>query len=375
LTHSPIYFPSVRTFKSILLDMDVTPSPLVLVPMIPGVNRPIYPIGVDVYLGPAFISLALCTLATGIVAAQAIWYCSTFWKGDKLFERITVSAIIVLTFIATFTDIFTCYDTFVTHFGDPLVIASSLSKAFIANAFACVSLYFVSQSFFAARMWRFAQRPVWLGIVLSLAVLADFGCGMSVVGMEVRLLYDQHSLVEQVNKVRKLFIGLWILTASVDIFISSFLVYKLAASRRGTFANTEALITKLITYSLATASLSSLLAIAAAVLSAINNSGLFIVVGKILSQMYPISVLFTLNARSMFKGSSNQTPTLGCSMAAISSSATRRTAGLGSRGVEDGVHVMLEQIRHVDHDSTRSREEREDTREDTREEKQSLSQV
>ncbi|GAV99604.1 hypothetical protein LENED_001071 [Lentinula edodes] len=150
---------------------------------------------------------------------------------------------------------------------------------------------------FALRVWRFSQRNFWItGLIM---VLAIGGLSLSIVfTVKSFMLPDVFSVV-RLRVLGTIALGVGVLT---DIVTALALCYFLNKLRTG-YRQSDSLVSSLIKYAINTGALTSVISVTTVVLYNLMPSNLiFIAVFFILSKLYAISFMATLNTRRVVRG-------------------------------------------------------------------------
>jgi len=294
---------------------------MAIVTLLPG-DIPVYITPLTTLLIPTFYNIIVIIWLYGIVVSQVFTYYRYSWRIDPIYERaivVALSTFISLFVIALFIE---SANTFTTHFGNPLALLNTLSKAEFGMVMGLILTVATSQTFFAIRCYRFAGCRLWIAIASVLFIGSPLALGIRT---EVIMVKDWMTINYEVEakEISNTWIAEYTLSAAFDSSIAAYLCYHFYKLRQGFHLRTDDLLMKLMKLTLSTSALTSAFAIAAAVAAAVKNSGLFLILVSVHTVLYTLSVLFTLNARHHL---------------------------VASRGAgdQDGVTVTLETVRHCD---------------------------
>ncbi|KAJ3793839.1 hypothetical protein GGU11DRAFT_759634 [Lentinula aff. detonsa] len=150
---------------------------------------------------------------------------------------------------------------------------------------------------FALRVWRFSQRNFWITGLIMILTLGGLSLAL-VFTIKSFMLPDVFSVVK-LRVLGTISLGVGVLT---DIITASSLCYFLNKLRTG-YRQSDSLVSTLIKYAINTGALTSVVSITTVILyNIMPNNLIFIGVFFILSKLYAISFMATLNTRRVIRG-------------------------------------------------------------------------
>ncbi|KAG6885746.1 hypothetical protein C0993_010256 [Termitomyces sp. T159_Od127] len=156
------------------------------------------------------------------------------------------------------------------------------------------------QGFLTLRVWRLSNKNVWLTSTVILLVAAEFGCVVAFGTLSL-----QFKTFIELQQLKSLSISVNGLAATGDVLIALILCTLLHRSRTG-FHRSDTMINKLILFAVNTGFLTSLCAVASLISIVVaSNTFLYIAFYFCIGRLYSNSLLATLNARKMIRGSAD----------------------------------------------------------------------
>jgi len=255
----------------------------------------------DDTFGATYIGVVLATFLYGILTLQTYIYWIRYVH-DSRFDRLFV---VTLWVIDTLQLIFICHMQYwyvIENFANPAALQYN-NWSFNMEVGLTTILTFMVQAFFARRAWQFtsgmgnrmtaSRKTKVLGGLIGMMSLTQLGFGMGCFGMVWVL-----TMYQQFIQYKWLVAG-WLVSAALcDILIVYMLSTALMTQRTG-FGRTDALIDKLLRYTINTGLLTSLIAIVDLITFCMMNNLIHLCFNFILGKLYTNTLLATLNAREV----------------------------------------------------------------------------
>ncbi|KAJ3513803.1 hypothetical protein NLJ89_g2747 [Agrocybe chaxingu] len=251
----------------------------------------------DNTLGAALIGVVVSGILYGVSVVQ-VWYYYGH-QNDSWPIKSLVGAVIMFDTIHQALITHTVYTYTVTNWGNPTElqrIVRSMLVEVLFNGFTA----FLVQSFLTMRVWRLSNRKLLLTSVVLILVFGEFACVIAFTALSLQL-----ETYEQLKKLKGLSILVNALAAAGDVLIAGILCTLLHLSRTG-FHRSDTMINKLILFAVNTGVLTSLCAIASLIsIVVVGDTFLYIAFFFCIGRLYTNSLLATLNARKMIRGSAD----------------------------------------------------------------------
>ncbi|CAE6473568.1 unnamed protein product [Rhizoctonia solani] len=255
----------------------------------------------DAMFGATYIGVVVSTLLYGILTLQTYIYWFKYVH-DSTFDRWFVLA---LWFMDTIQSICIChlqYHYTITNYANPEALQFNNWSLNFEVGFTAI-ITFMVQAFFARRAWYFTKRvgsrftttrkTQVLGIIVGILALMALGFGLGSFAM-TWVLGRFSRFIEY-----RWLVGIWLGAAALcDVVIVYMLSNALTTQRTG-FGRTDALINKLLWYTINTGLLTSLIAIVDLVSFCTMNNLVHMGFNMILGKLYTNTLLATLNARDI----------------------------------------------------------------------------
>ncbi|KAJ3879361.1 hypothetical protein F5051DRAFT_427412 [Lentinula edodes] len=252
---------------------------------------------IDNTLGALFVGFAMACCIYGILLSQIYTYLANY-PLDRPVYKFIVLLILTLETVdqALIGQIYYHYG--ISNFSNPLTLIEGVQTwSFILQQTLGSVVGTMVKISFALRVWRFSQRNFWItGLIM---VLAIGGLSLSIVfTVKSFMLPDVFSVV-RLRVLGTISLGVGVLT---DIVTALALCYFLNKLRTG-YRQSDSLVSSLIKYAINTGALTSVISVTTVVLYNLMPSNLiFIAVFFILSKLYAISFMATLNTRRVVRG-------------------------------------------------------------------------
>lgn len=260
-------------------------------------------LSVDSTLGAVFVGFSVACIVFGIVLTQTFFYFRNY-PGDRPHFKIAVFLILLLEtadqgFIAHFL-----YHYSISSFGRPSVLLlAKTTWSLILQLTAGAVVGAIVKSYFALRVWRFSNRNRWITGLIFLLTYGQLGLAFAFTVECFRLpnIYAVHEL----QTLGTISLGVGVAT---DVVTAVALCYFLTQLRTG-LKSSDNLVDNLCSYAINTGVLTSTVSIATLVLYNVmpTNNLYFVSLYFILSKLYAISFMATLNTRRILKASGRGT--------------------------------------------------------------------
>ncbi|KAJ7587010.1 hypothetical protein C8J56DRAFT_943389 [Mycena floridula] len=251
---------------------------------------------IELTFGPLVSGIWIQQLLLGFILAQMVDYYRVHYKKDSLFNKITVSLLLVLNLFIGGTDFHVLYRSSVVHYGVYEFFDLQTWTMWTEPGFTAV-IGFIAQIFFLARYRKMTQRNNIISVLLALLVLFSLGAGLAVSGS-----FIEDKKFSSLGEFT-LPIILWLVSTSLaDVSIASMLIYTLLQSRTG-FHKTNSVITRIMIMSMETSAMTAIVAVLNLVLFLpLQNTAYHLLPQFSMSRVYTITVMVTLLARPSLRG-------------------------------------------------------------------------
>ncbi|KAF9264336.1 hypothetical protein L218DRAFT_240389 [Marasmius fiardii PR-910] len=247
-------------------------------------------------MGAVFIGVVFATFLYGMSFVQAYVYFFVTPSRDKWPLKTLVATVLLCDTIHQILISHTLYTYVILNYGKPLTLGMtvwSLLAEVLFNGF----IGLLVQCFLMIRVWRLSKKNVWLVAPAFLLVFAEFGC---ILAFGIKALVSVKTFADLAT-MKALSITVNALAAAGDVYITGSLSYLLRTSRTG-FQSSDAMIGKLITYTVNTGLLTTLCAIASLIsILAAPTTFIYITFFFAIGRLYANSLLATLNARQLIR--------------------------------------------------------------------------
>jgi len=257
------------------------------------------PVGVtiDNTLGALFVGFAVACCVYGVLMSQMYTYFVNYPMDRPVYKFIVLFIVLLETADQVLIgQIYYHYG--VSSFGDPLtLIEGTQIWSFILQQTLGSIVGAVVKLAFALRVWRFSKHNFWIAGVITILSLGGLG-------LSIAFTVKSFMLPDLFSVVKLRFLGTASLSVGVltDIVIAAALCYFLNKLRTG-YHKSDSLASSLIRYAINTGALTSVVSITTVILyNIMPNNLIFIGVFFILSKLYAISFMATLNTRRVVAG-------------------------------------------------------------------------
>ncbi|KAJ2926471.1 hypothetical protein H1R20_g10627, partial [Candolleomyces eurysporus] len=264
---------------------------------------PPLPYVLDNTLGAAFVGMTVAAVLHGVSCVQA-WYYFTH-QSDRWPIKSLVAAVMFFDTVHQALITHTVYSYTVTNWGNPIILDDLIwyaSSLVLTPSVLCAKLpHFAGACcFLTMRVWRLSSRNYLLTGLTALLVIAEFACVIAFTGLSLGL-----KTFSRLANLEALSIAVNALAAAGDVLIAATLCTILHRSRTG-FHRSDTMINKLILFSVNTGFLTSLCAVGSLISIVIaGHTFLYIAFFFCIGRLYTNSLLATLNARKMIRGSAD----------------------------------------------------------------------
>jgi len=249
-------------------------------------------------LGSIFIGFAVSCVVYGVVLTQVFSYFRAY-PGDH--PRLKLTSLLILA-LATADQAFVAhmlYHYSIASFGDAeVLIRAETTWSAILSLTAGATVGFIVKLYFAFRVWRFSMRNVWVTGLVGLLTFAQLGLALAF-AVECFKLPNMFA-VHQLRVLGTLSLATGVTT---DIVTAVALCFFLSKMRTG-LKSSDSLVDNLCAYAINTGVLTSTVSVATLILyNVMPNINLsFFATYIILSKLYAISFMATLNTRRIVRG-------------------------------------------------------------------------
>ncbi|GLB38741.1 hypothetical protein LshimejAT787_0506060 [Lyophyllum shimeji] len=253
---------------------------------------------IDRTLGAVFIGFAVACCVYGVLLAQGFAYFSRYPQ-DRPHLKLTVIAILLLetadqTFIGHLA-----YFYSISNYGNPLnLLRATVTWSLILQLTVGAIVGAIVKGSFGLRVWRFSQRNYYITGLILFLTLGQLGLALAftVKAFALPSLLDVHRL----QILGTVSLGVGVLT---DIITASALCFFLNRLRTG-FHGSDSLVNSLIRYAINTGALTSAVSLTTLILYNVDSQGnlYFVATYFVLSKLYAISYMATLNTRRTIRG-------------------------------------------------------------------------
>lgn len=256
---------------------------------------------------PILVAGMLACPLYGLTLAQAAYYVRSY-PDDKIYLKALVAICVILETAHLALVLESAhFFTIVCKLPENIMGLFLVRKSFAISFLLTILITALVQAFYALRVWRVntlhpARR--WLVAVVAVLCVAQVGVGLA----SDALLQIEPQLTSIQDSKQKVLFSLELSLAVIcDVLISAALVYFLRSSRTG-YQSTENMINRLIIYSVNTGLVTSAMSIVILILYfTITTNTLFALFLIVISKVYVISLLVTLNSRNHVRELSEST--------------------------------------------------------------------
>ncbi|KDR82516.1 hypothetical protein GALMADRAFT_237853 [Galerina marginata CBS 339.88] len=253
---------------------------------------------VDSTLGAVFIGFAVACMVYGMLATQMFYYFRDY-PGDKPHFKILVLLILLLEtadqgFIGHLV-----YHYGISNYANlPVLKSATTTWSFIMQLTVGSIVGSIVKAYFGFRVWRFSGRNMWITGPILLLTLGQLGLALAFAVKAFQL--PSVFAVYQLQTLGTISLGVGVCT---DVITAGALCFFLNRLRTG-LRSSDSLVKSLRKYAINTGVLTSTVSSATVILynASPANNLYFIATYFILSKLYAISFLATLNTRQSIQG-------------------------------------------------------------------------
>jgi len=252
----------------------------------------------DNTLGAVLVGFAVACVVYGVLLTQAFSYFSRYPSDRPVYKFLVVLILLLETADQAFIGHAVYYYN-VTCFADPLaLLRGSVTWSFILQETVGAIVGWIVKTSFAMRVYRFSGQNVFITGFILMLTFGQLGVAMAFT-VKAFTLPDLFA-VSHITMLGTISLSIGVLT---DIVVAVSLCYFLNRLRTG-YKQSDSLVYSLVRYAINTGVLTSAVSISTLVLFNILQGRNFIYVATyfILSKLYAISFLATLNTRRVVRG-------------------------------------------------------------------------
>jgi len=251
----------------------------------------------DNTLGAAFIGFTLSCMVFGVLTTQVYTYFRLFPQ-DRVIHKFLVIFVWVLEATDQAFIAFTLYYYTITNSSSPIVLfveTTSWTLVMQLALGACVGA--IVKSTYTFRVWSFSGRNTPVTIVLTTLILAQLGFAFAYTARAFH--FDRLLYVDRIKTLATIALSLGVVT---DVGIAGALCYFLHKLRTG-WSKSDTLINTLSLYAINTGVLTSVVSLGTLItLNLMPDNFIFMSIYFVLSKLYAISLMTTLNTRTSVRG-------------------------------------------------------------------------
>ncbi|KAJ6454143.1 hypothetical protein C8R45DRAFT_1192097 [Mycena sanguinolenta] len=253
---------------------------------------------VDNTLGAIVVGFAVSCVIYGILLTQAWTYFSRFNSDAAIYKVLVVLILILETADQTFIGHFVYFYT-VTSAGHPLALATGTTTWSVIMQQAVGSVVStIVKCAFATRVYRFSEKNLWITTILILLALGQLGVAIAFTARAFELVSIPS--VFNLKLIATISLALGVLT---DVLTAGSLCFFLWRMRTKGRSAANSLITRLVTDAINTGVLTTVVSLSTLLLFDFMGTNLiFAATYFLLSKLYAISFLATLNTRRVIRG-------------------------------------------------------------------------
>jgi hypothetical protein len=258
-------------------------------------------------IGPIQVCGLLSAALFGCLACQSYWYFARF-RNDHLALKATVSAVILLQLGHFICIILTLWTMTVSTYGDPSQLTVLPLATDLLVPFSGLTV-FITQSFYAFRLWRLTGN-VFLPILCQIFSVIAQTSTFVLTGTIMNITVFGHS---QIILIELTFVA----RAVCDLSTTAGIAWSLKKKRNPDIKDTVTMIDRLIKWTIETGLVTSLMALTLAtwLLTLDQQSFLWIGLWLLWPDVVGISLLISLNRRLLLRDRASRGDTQGCTFA------------------------------------------------------------
>ncbi|PPR06341.1 hypothetical protein CVT24_002514 [Panaeolus cyanescens] len=230
----------------------------------------------DNTLGVAFVGVVIAGILHGVSLVQTFYYYTN--QKDKWPIKTLVGFVSLFDTVHQALITHTMYQYLVTGWGDSHMLGKLVWSIIVEVLFNGLTALLV-QSFLTMRVWRLSGKNFWLTALAGSLVIAEFTCILVYTALAIQI-----PTLSGLMSLKPLSISVNVLAAAGDVLIAVTLCTLLHRCRTG-FQRSDTMINKLI--------------------SVAGDTFIYIAFFFCIGRLYTNSLLATLNARNMIRGTSD----------------------------------------------------------------------
>ncbi|KLO07737.1 hypothetical protein SCHPADRAFT_1001444 [Schizopora paradoxa] len=249
-------------------------------------------------MGAILVASWLAMALSGFLLFQAYHYFRGRPSHDHMFFGCLVVILCLLDFVHIGCIMVSLYHYLITNFGNIAVVKNDLPPSLGLTVGVTATITFIVQSFFSWRVWKLSKGKRVIPFILSLLITARLICGWTTTVKTIQV----GTFGGFVIHVRWIFLVGLVLAVASDLLINASLCYWLNTSRNGMF-HMDAILDRIILYSIETGALTSTVSITALIcVATMPRNLIFIAVHFVISKLYINMFLASLNTRNSLRG-------------------------------------------------------------------------
>ncbi|KAF8968902.1 hypothetical protein BDZ97DRAFT_297712 [Flammula alnicola] len=253
---------------------------------------------IDRTLGAVFIGFAIACSVYGVLLAQIFSYFRNY-PGDKLIFKFLVVIILLLETVDQCFIGHLVYYYGITNYLNPITFAkANMTWSLILQLTVGAIVGAIVKVYLGFRVWRFSDRNLWVTGLILLLALGQLGLAsaFTVQAFKLPSIFSVH----QLQTLGTISLGVGVCT---DIITAGALCFFLNRLRTG-LRSSDSLVNSLCNYAINTGVLTSTVSVTVLLLYNVapSNNLYFVATYFILSKLYAISFMATLNTRRNIKG-------------------------------------------------------------------------
>ncbi|KAF8158031.1 hypothetical protein B0H34DRAFT_707237 [Crassisporium funariophilum] len=256
------------------------------------------PLSVHGTLGAVFLGFAFACGVYGILLSQMFSYFRNY-PGDKTLFKLLVVAILLLETADQFFIGHLVYYYSISNYANPIELKrATMTWSFILQLTAGAVVGAIVKAYFGFRVWRFSDRNIFITGLVMLLTFSQLGLALAFT-IEAFGLPSVFA-VHQLQTLGTISLGFGVIT---DIITAGALCFFLNRLRTG-LKSSDSLVSSLTSYAINTGVLTSTVSMATLILYNVmpENNLYFVATYFILSKLYAISFMATLNTRRAIRG-------------------------------------------------------------------------
>ncbi|KAJ7593039.1 hypothetical protein C8J56DRAFT_488570 [Mycena floridula] len=257
------------------------------------------PSGVTIHntIGAVLCGFAAACCFYGILITQVWVYFSRFPSDRAVYKFLVILILLLETADQVFIGHLVYYYGIVNFANPRALLEATVTWSFILQQTVGSTVGMIVKTYFATRVWRFSQRNYFLtGIVL----LLTYGqMGLSIAFTVKSFQLPNVFAVAELRLLGTVTLGVGVLT---DIVIACAQAYSLSSLKTG-YHESDSLVSTLVRYAVNTGALTTAVSTATVTIyNVMPHTLIFVAVFFVLSKMFAISFMATLNTRRIAQG-------------------------------------------------------------------------